>query len=366
MTALHVSKHDWQSKAFPIMTAIGWILITLSFVIGLAILTPTAVSYWGGNAKATRDAAEAGSTLIGQLQTLAVTSRWLEPLTFVGVAAFMLGIALLFSLIPSFLKARGDATKAAFPSLVKLGGKPAGKPMPASAAPFPFGMIERMMPMYPMIAVMGVLIVLIAFLIGLLVLSPAQATFLSDAKSVREVAAAGSTFVDANVTRHAIEAWVLQFKFFGLGLGLMAITMALGTIASRLREMGYAISSHMPEQMRQPMPAIPARVRIFQILALMGIMVLLVALIIGIILAVGVVPSYWNHSIANELNPAQPGSQLLSELGIVSSYAWWLNPLHMVGMALLFTAITIALTVIVGTLRQQTRILIQFDQRVHG
>ena len=122
-------------------------------------------------------------------------------------------------------------------------------------SPFPFGMIESMMPMYPRIAFMGWMLLLIAFFIGLFSLSPAWGTFLSDAKAVREGAAAGSAFVQANTTIHVTEAWVPQLKFFGLGLGLMAITMALGTIAMKLRAMGDVILSHMPENQRPAMPA---------------------------------------------------------------------------------------------------------------
>lgn len=229
--------------------------------------------------------------------------------------------------------------------------------------PFPFNMIEGMMPMFPGIAVMGWVMVLIAFLIGLLVLSPAQATFFSDAKAVREGAAAGSAFVSANVTAHVTEAWVPQFKFFGLGVGLLAITMALGTIAKRLRRMGQVITSHMPDDLRPTMPPPPKVVRVFQLSAMMGIMILLAVLIIGIVLATGVVPAYWNHSIANELNPAEPGSTLLAQLAVVSSFANWLNPLRMVGMAFLFTAITLALTVIIGTLRLQAGMLVKFYQQ---
>ena len=232
--------------------------------------------------------------------------------------------------------------------------------------PFPFNMIEGMMPMFPMIAVVGWMIVLIAFLIGVTALSSAQATFFSDAKAIREGAAAGSAFVQANVDSHVIEAWVPQFKFLGLGLGLMAITMALGAIAKRLRRMGQVISSHLPADLRPPMPPIPTRVRVFQLSTLMGVMILAAALIIGLVLATGVVPSYYNHSIANELNPAQPGSALLAQLGVVSSFTDWLNPLRMVGMAFLFTAITLALTVIIGTLRMQAGVLVNFYQRASG
>jgi hypothetical protein len=234
--------------------------------------------------------------------------------------------------------------------------------MAEQKAPFPFSLIEKMMPAYPMIAVMGWAIVLIAFLIGIFALSPAQADFFSDAKVVREGAAAGSAFIDANVTSHVIEAWVPQFKFVGLGLGLMAITMALGTIAKRLRRMGQVISSHFPSELRSQMPPIPGRVRVFQLSTMMGIMILVAALVIGIILATGVVPDYWNHSIANELNLAEPGSELLTQLQTVSSFSAWLNPLRMVGMAFLFTGITIALTVIIGTLVMQAKMLSRFYQ----
>ncbi|NIN66312.1 MAG: hypothetical protein GTO63_16805 [Anaerolineae bacterium] len=229
-------------------------------------------------------------------------------------------------------------------------------------SPFPFNMIERMMPWFPQIAVMGWAIVLISLLIGAVVLSPAQATFFSDAKAVREGAAAGSNFVQANVISHVIETWVPQFKFLGLGLGLLAIPMALGTIARRLRIMGQVITTHMPAELRPPMPPVPGRVRIFQLSTLMGVMILVLVLLTGLWLATGVVPSYWNHSIANELNLAQPGSELLAQLGVISSFSDWLSPLRMVGMAFLFTGITIALTVIIGTLRMQAGMLSRFYQ----
>ncbi len=225
---------------------------------------------------------------------------------------------------------------------------------------FPFSMVEKMMPMYPMIAAMGWMIVFVAVLVGLFSLSPAQATFFSDAKAVRETAEVGSAFVQANMTSHTIEAWVPQFKFLGLGFGLMAITMSLGTIAKKLRAMGMAIASHIPAAMRPAMPPIPKAVQVFQLLTLMGVMILATAFVIGLVLAFGVVPDYWNHSIANGLNPAALGSALLAQLGVVASYSRWLNPLRMVGMSFLFTGITIALSVIIGTLRMQAEMLVKF------
>jgi acyl-CoA synthetase (AMP-forming)/AMP-acid ligase II len=232
--------------------------------------------------------------------------------------------------------------------------------------PFPFNLIEGMIPLFPILAVMGWAIVLVSLLVGVVALAPAQATFFSDSKAVREAAAAGSDFVSANLSARVIETWLPQFKCFGLGLGLMAITMALGTIAMRLRSMGEAISLNIREDLRPRVPAIPARVRVFQLSTLMGVMLLLAALVIGVVLATGVVPAYWNHSIANELDLAGPGSALLSQLGTVSSFAGWLDPLRMVGMAFLFSGITLALTVIIGTLRKQAELLIRFYRQAGG
>jgi hypothetical protein len=118
MATLEGPPNSWQLKVYPIFTVLGWILIGLSLIIGLFVLTPTAISYWGGNAKVVRDAAEAGSALLGQLNTLAATPRWLEPLTFLGVASFMLGIALEFSAIPNILKNRGQVMSICFPQIV--------------------------------------------------------------------------------------------------------------------------------------------------------------------------------------------------------------------------------------------------------
>lgn len=109
----------WQLKVFPILTILGWILIVVSLLVGLVLVSPTASAYWGGNPKVVRDGAEIGSRLLGQLGTLTTTPHWLEPLTFVGVASFMVGIALAFSSIPGLLNNRGQIMSVCFPYLVE-------------------------------------------------------------------------------------------------------------------------------------------------------------------------------------------------------------------------------------------------------
>jgi hypothetical protein len=121
MNASQTAKTPYQLKLFPILTILGWILIMLALIIGLVVLTPTANNYFGANSKELRDAAEAGSQFLSQISILASIPLWLEPLTFLGVAFFICGIALEFSVIPSLVKMRGDAMAKAFPLIVKLG-----------------------------------------------------------------------------------------------------------------------------------------------------------------------------------------------------------------------------------------------------
>lgn len=99
--------------------------------------------------------------------------------------------------------------------------------------------------------------------------------------------------------------------------------------------------------------------RIFPLLTMMGVMVLIVGLIWGLGLA-GVAGSYWNHAIASELDPAQAGSDLLAQFGTLSGSLKWLAALRFLGMAMLFTGITVALTVILRTLQTQEMMLAGF------
>ena len=110
-------------KVFPLFTLMGWLLIGFSILVGVLILSPTAASYWGANAKAVRDAAEVGTPLLVQLTTLAWWPKFLVPLTFLGVASFMLGIALEFAAIPGIIERRTDVLTQAVPLMGPLMGE---------------------------------------------------------------------------------------------------------------------------------------------------------------------------------------------------------------------------------------------------
>lgn len=113
-----LSKLDRETKGlkvFPLLTLFGWLTIMIAVLIGVLVLSPTASSYWGGNAKAVRDAAEVGDPLLGQLTTLQAFPKFLVPLAILGVASFMTGIALEFASIPGILDRRIAVLKQAVP-----------------------------------------------------------------------------------------------------------------------------------------------------------------------------------------------------------------------------------------------------------
>ncbi len=220
-------------------------------------------------------------------------------------------------------------------------------------------MQTAMMKRYQMFAWLGFLVVIIAFLVSLQA-AGAQGTFFGVDKATREAAGAGSSLVAANVASHVIPTWVPAFKFLGLGLMLGAITMALGVIATTLRQLGIGVMSNWPPELNPGPPAKPRSARMFPMLMMLGWM----ALIAGLIVALALVPavsSYWAHSIANELNPATAGSALLNQLGTIQATLPWISFLRFLGMALLFTGITVALTVIIRTLQHQERTLRRFS-----
>ena len=109
----------------------------------------------------------------------------------------------------------------------------------------------------------------------------------------------------------------------------------------------------------------PRAAKLFPMIMMIGWMLLFVGLIIALWLN-GTVTSYWNHSIADELNPAEAGSALLSQLGLITSTLPWLAFFRFAGMALLFSAITIALTVIIRTLQFQEKSLERFVEARSG
>ena len=93
----------------------GLMVEMVALILGIFLAT-VADSYWA-NPKTVRDAAAAGTAILGQAQTLAAVSAWLVPLKFVGFALFFAGIGVALSAIVPRIRERGEVMAAALPQL---------------------------------------------------------------------------------------------------------------------------------------------------------------------------------------------------------------------------------------------------------
>lgn len=107
-------------RLFHWFTLLGWILMGAGILVWAFVLAPTSASYFGQTAKAARDAAAAGSALQDQLVVLAAWPKLLLPLVFLGVASFMVGIAMEFAAIPGILERQAEGLSQAVSRLIEL------------------------------------------------------------------------------------------------------------------------------------------------------------------------------------------------------------------------------------------------------
>ncbi len=201
----------------------------------------------------------------------------------------------------------------------------------------------------PFIA-MGFMVVVAALIIGAIV-STTAADYFSFSKLTREAAATGSDLAKEKAIIESTKAWLPTFKFLGVGMIVGGVTFLLATILGALRVGGAGVQQALGETVRMPKP--PMTAQMFPMVMMLGMMVLIAALVIAIVLAF-ISYGYWNHSIANELNPAVEGSQLLGTLSTINSTKMWLAPLKFVGMATLFVGVSLALATIIAALRWQS------------
>ena len=90
-------------------------------------------------------------------------------------------------------------------------------------------------------------------------------------------------------------------------------------------------------------------VRLVVVLLVTGVMIEMVALIVGIALGVST-GDYFSETKASR-DAAAAGSGLLSQIGTISAVKAWLVPLQFLGVATLFAGIAASLAVIIKNLR---------------
>jgi hypothetical protein len=90
-------------------------------------------------------------------------------------------------------------------------------------------------------------------------------------------------------------------------------------------------------------------VKLVVVLLLVGVMIEMVALIVGIALGVST-GDYFSETKATR-DAAAAGSGLLSQIGTISAVKAWLTPLQFLGAAMLFAGIAVALATIIKNLQ---------------
>jgi len=204
--------------------------------------------------------------------------------------------------------------------------------------------------MWKVLLVMGFMMVAISFVIGIFN-GIAIADFFGETKSVREATPNYESFG----TVQEVVAWLPVFKLLGVGLMLGGITMTLATILGNLRVAGANVQASLGAEVKLPVP--PTIAKIFPLMMMMGVMTLIAVLGIGIWLSTVASDVYGNA--ISDIRAAPAGSALLADLGTIMAVKAWLTPLEFLGMAFLFTGITLALATIVTVLRFQASRLVQ-------
>ncbi len=107
--------------ASPHIKIAGALWLVAFMIIMVAAVTWIVLAVMAGdyftNAKAVRDAAEAGTGLLSQQGSIAAVEAWVLPLAFVGLATFIAGFGFAFANILRNVRLRGNTMAAALPAL---------------------------------------------------------------------------------------------------------------------------------------------------------------------------------------------------------------------------------------------------------
>ena len=96
-----------------------WVVASMIIMISaiMWIITSGMTSDYFSSSKAIRDAAEAGSPILAQLQSIEAINDWVLPFAFVGLGTYLLGFGFGFANILRNVRLRGDTLAATLPQL---------------------------------------------------------------------------------------------------------------------------------------------------------------------------------------------------------------------------------------------------------
>jgi len=209
--------------------------------------------------------------------------------------------------------------------------------------------IGKMARMYPLLIAMGFMIVVIAFGVGY-VSSQTAADYFSQPKVLRE-----TTLLAERASIESVGLWLPYFKFLGIGLILGGIVMALRIIIDGLKGAGEEVLANLPEKIRPTLPSPPWYGPMMPMVMMLGLLVFIVALIVGLGQAADARALFANP--LPTIDAAGAGTALLATLEGIKATSAWLVPFKFFGIATEFLAIAMGLGTIIFILVQQTDML---------
>ncbi len=195
-----------MARMYPMLIALGFMIVLAAFIIGFTN-SQTAGAYFA-ESKVVRE-----TTLMTQRAAIESVGLWLPPFKFLGLGLILGGIVMALRIIIDKLLGAGEEV---------LSNLPEGKRPALPPAPW-YGKLM------PMVMILGELIFIAALGIGVWLAGIARSVFAKPLPAI-DAAAPGSALLNGIQTIHAVEGWLVPFKFFGIATEFLAITMGLATI----------------------------------------------------------------------------------------------------------------------------------------
>jgi hypothetical protein len=210
----------------------------------------------------------------------------------------------------------------------------------------PTGMQKMAAKMWAPMLVMGLMVIVAALIISIV-----KANFVSDYFAVpQEIRdGANANLIDKRQFIEFANVWLPGLQLLGIGLILSAITFSLANILGVFRTGGVQVQKAFGKEPQTLTPPITAK--LFPMFMMMGLMILIANLIIAVIIGATAWDVY-GHSVA-EINAAESGSGILSDLGTVKAWKMWLEPFKFVGLATILVGISMAVHTILQVIRFQ-------------
>ncbi len=195
-----------MARMYPMLIALGFMIVLAAFFIGFTN-SQTAAAYFA-ESKVVRE-----TTLMTQRAAIESTGLWLPTFKFLGLGLILGGIVMALRVIIDNLLGAGKEI---------LSNLPEGKQPTLPPAPW-YGKLM------PMVMMFGEMIFIAVFVVGLWLAGIARSVFANPLPAI-DAAGPGSALLNGIQTIHAVEGWLVPFKFFGIATEFLAITMGLATI----------------------------------------------------------------------------------------------------------------------------------------